>query len=116
MTFVGVQRFLHHRQREDIRATLEAEHGLRLSSGETSVPAHDFVVYLEALHQAHLAKKAARGRSELIQEPPLLLFACHSISSAECCGVLAPCQPGHGASFRRSGSVTRLMRHPLRFR
>ena len=51
MTFVGVQRFLHHRQREDIRATLDAEHGIRLSSGEISALAHDFVVSLEALHQ-----------------------------------------------------------------
>jgi hypothetical protein len=52
MTWVGVQRFLHHRQRADIRATLQTEHGIRVSTGQISALAHDFLVYLEVLHQA----------------------------------------------------------------
>lgn len=51
MTFIGLQRFVHHRQREEIRKELENRHGVRLSSGEISSLAQDFVVYLEALHQ-----------------------------------------------------------------
>ena len=51
MTFVGLQRFVEHRQREEIRAELENRHGVRLSSGEISALARDFIVYLETLHR-----------------------------------------------------------------
>ncbi len=51
MVFVGVERFIHHRQRHEIQATLEADHGIRLSDGEISTLARDFIVYLEVLHQ-----------------------------------------------------------------
>jgi len=46
MVYVGFERFLHLRQREEIRASLAADHGILLSSGEISVLSHRFVVYL----------------------------------------------------------------------
>lgn len=52
MTFVGVERFVHYRQREEIRATLEQKYHIVLSSGEVSVLGRRFLVYLEALHHA----------------------------------------------------------------
>ncbi len=51
--FVGLERFVHHRQREEIRSTLQAEHGISLSSGEVSVLAKRFLSHLEELHLAH---------------------------------------------------------------
>ena len=36
MAFIGLQRFLHHRQREEIRTALLHDHGIVLSSGEIS--------------------------------------------------------------------------------
>ena len=50
MVFVGCQRFVHHRQRQEIQATLDASFGIPLSTGEISMLARDFLVYLEALH------------------------------------------------------------------
>jgi hypothetical protein len=64
MTFVGLQRFVHHRQREEIRNDLENRHGVRISSGEISSLAQDFVVYLEALHQ----RRAPGLRDALAQD------------------------------------------------
>ena len=52
MAFVGLNRFLQHRQREEIRAALAADHGILLSSGEISVLARRFLAYLQRLHQA----------------------------------------------------------------
>jgi hypothetical protein len=52
MTFVGRQRFVHYRQREEIRAELEHTYGITIASGEVSDLARRFLVYLEALHQA----------------------------------------------------------------
>lgn len=52
MTLVGLERFVHYRQREEIRADLEQKYGVTLSSGEVSELAGRFLVYLEALHQA----------------------------------------------------------------
>jgi hypothetical protein len=51
MVFAGLARFVDYRQREEIRARLEREHGIVLSSGELSVLNRRFLVYLEALHQ-----------------------------------------------------------------
>lgn len=48
---VGLARFVGHRQREEIRATLEKEHGIHLSSGEISALGKRFLIYLEALHR-----------------------------------------------------------------
>ncbi len=52
MVYVGLERFLHHRQREEIRASLAADHGIWLSSGEISMLARRFLAYLERLHHA----------------------------------------------------------------
>jgi len=52
MVYVGLERFVHHRQREEIRLSLEATHGIRLSSGEISALAARFLRYLERLHYA----------------------------------------------------------------
>jgi hypothetical protein len=53
LVHVGLERYLHKRQREEIRDGLEKQHGLSLSTGEISTLAHDFLVYLETLHQRH---------------------------------------------------------------
>jgi hypothetical protein len=53
MVFVGTQRFLAHRQREEIRTTLETEHGVSLSTGTISEQAARFLVYFRRLHEAH---------------------------------------------------------------
>jgi hypothetical protein len=52
MVYVGLERFLNHRQREEIRASLAADYGISLSSGEISVLSSRFLTYLERLHQA----------------------------------------------------------------
>lgn len=51
MVLVGLQRHVHFRQREEIRATLDREYGIVLSTGEVSTLARRFLVYLEALHK-----------------------------------------------------------------
>jgi hypothetical protein len=48
---VGLQRFVHHRQREEIRSSLAEQWGVEISSGEVSGLAAKFCVYLAALHQ-----------------------------------------------------------------
>ena len=63
MTFVGLQRYLHHGQREEIRDHLEAR-GIRVSTGGISSLAQDFVIYLEALHQ----RRAPALRAALAQD------------------------------------------------
>ena len=50
MVFVGLQRFLHHRQREKIRSALFNKHGIFLSTGELSNLAKLFLVYMQELH------------------------------------------------------------------
>lgn len=50
--FVGLARFLEHRQREEIRSALEVQHGIVISTGEVSVLCRRFLSYLEALHDA----------------------------------------------------------------
>ena len=52
MVFVGRQRFVHHRQREEIRMALFDEHAVALSTGEVSVLERRFVTYLQRLHVA----------------------------------------------------------------
>ena len=47
--FAGLARFLHHRQREEIRADLD-KHGVPLSSGEVSTLALRFLKHLAELH------------------------------------------------------------------
>ena len=52
MTFVGLERYLRFRQREEIRAELDRRYGIKLSTGEISTLAQHFLVYLEALQKA----------------------------------------------------------------
>jgi hypothetical protein len=65
MVHVGLERFVHHRQREEIRANLAKEHGIPLSSGEISELGKRFLTYLEALQEASapaLRSAMAAGR------------------------------------------------------
>ena len=48
---VGLERFVHHRQREEIRTELR-RHGIVLSTGAISALATRFTTHLQALHQA----------------------------------------------------------------
>jgi len=59
MTFVGIERFVHNRQRKEIRATLQQKHHVRISSGEVSELSRRFLVYLEALHNGRAAELRA---------------------------------------------------------
>ncbi len=52
MVFVGLERFLHYRQREEIQAAL-VEQGIELSTGEVSKLSREFVRYLGRLHRSH---------------------------------------------------------------
>jgi hypothetical protein len=51
LVYVGCQRFLHYRQREEIRTDLEKRYGIVLSTGEISALGRRFLVYLKALHK-----------------------------------------------------------------
>ena len=51
VAFVGIERYLHHRQREQIRTALESKHGIPISSGEVSNLAKLFVDYIGRLHR-----------------------------------------------------------------
>ena len=51
MVRVGLERFVRHRQRHEICATIEEE-GIRISTGEVSELSRRFVHYLARLHQA----------------------------------------------------------------
>jgi hypothetical protein len=63
MAHVGLERFVRHRQRDEIRAALDQEHGIVLSAGEVSDLGRRFLVYLEALHRqkAPALRAAMRG-------------------------------------------------------
>lgn len=52
MVAVGLDRFVHHQQREEIRAALARDHGVLLSTGEISALARRFLAYLDALQRA----------------------------------------------------------------
>lgn len=56
MEWIGRQRFLHNRQREEIQAELKREHGIDLSTGEISVLVRLFLDYFLRLHQARAAQ------------------------------------------------------------
>src|SRR5256884_5432768 len=51
LVYVGCQRFVYYRQREEMRAELKERYGIGLSTGEISALGRRFLVYLEALHQ-----------------------------------------------------------------
>ncbi|HEY6767345.1 MAG TPA: hypothetical protein VI386_21510 [Candidatus Sulfotelmatobacter sp.] len=60
LVYVGCQRFLHHRQREEIRELLKTQYGIFLSSGQVSSLVRRFLVYLEKMHwQSSPALRAA---------------------------------------------------------
>jgi hypothetical protein len=63
MVRVGVERFVHYRQRDEIRAALAAE-GVELSAGETSVLAARFVDYLGALHRVRAPELRAALKAD----------------------------------------------------
>src|SRR3989454_8260526 len=50
MVHIGRARFIHCRQRDEIRADLQIQYGITLSTGEISSLSQRFLVYLEALH------------------------------------------------------------------
>jgi hypothetical protein len=58
--YVGLERFLHHRQREEIRGDLARRHGIELSSGQVTEMSARFLSHLEVLHrsQAPALRKA----------------------------------------------------------
>jgi hypothetical protein len=51
LVYVGCQRFVHYRQRGEIRDELKERYGIVLSTGEISALGRRFLAYLEALHQ-----------------------------------------------------------------
>ena len=51
LVHVGLERFLYHRQREEIREALEQRHGIVVSAGEVSRLARRFLDHLAALHE-----------------------------------------------------------------
>ncbi len=51
LVHVGLERFLHHRQREEIQRALLAEHGLSISTGTISDLVRLFGEYLKNLHE-----------------------------------------------------------------
>jgi len=51
--FIGMERFIRHRQREEIRNTLESEYGISISNGEISKLTKRFLYHVEALHTGH---------------------------------------------------------------
>ncbi len=50
LVYVGRERFLQYRQREEIRTDLQKRYGIVLSTGEISALGRRFLLYLEALH------------------------------------------------------------------
>ena len=52
MVFIGRQRFLHHRQREEIQANLKSDYAITISTGEISCLARLFLKYVRRLHEA----------------------------------------------------------------
>ena len=51
MVFIGRQRFLHHRQREEIQANLKSDYAITISTGEISCLARLFLKYVRRLHE-----------------------------------------------------------------
>ena len=56
IAFVGLQRFVQHRQRDEIRAALASQYGIVVSAGEVSHLGRRFLAYLEALHEARAGR------------------------------------------------------------
>lgn len=58
MVSVGLKRFLHHQQREQIQAALR-DQGIHISTGEVSKLSHKFVTYVSRLHRARAKELSA---------------------------------------------------------
>ena len=56
MVFVGLKRFLHHCQREEICSALFDQYGVKISTGEVSALSVRFVQYLARLHRVRAPK------------------------------------------------------------
>lgn len=63
MVRVGLERFVHHQQRDAIRDALAAE-GVELSTGEISALAVRFIDYLETLHRARAPELRAALKAD----------------------------------------------------
>ena len=61
---IGLERHLHHRQREEVRADLIGEHGISLSTGQESILAARFIEHLEALHWKRAPQLAQAMRND----------------------------------------------------
>jgi hypothetical protein len=48
-----MERFIRHRQREEIQSALKTEYGISISTGEISEIANRFLSHVEALHASH---------------------------------------------------------------
>lgn len=59
MVFVGRQRFQAHKQREEIREAIGRRFGLSYSAGKVSEMAHEFLDYLQRLHDSRMEDIAA---------------------------------------------------------
>lgn len=64
MTFVGIERYLHHRQREEIQDRLRHEHDISISTGTISDLVSLFGDYLRALHETRANKFRAALESD----------------------------------------------------
>jgi hypothetical protein len=64
MVRVALERFLHDRQRTEIRAMLEQQEGIRISTGEVSELSRRFVHYMVRLHRA----RAERLKAALVSD------------------------------------------------
>jgi hypothetical protein len=61
--FVGIERFLHHRQREEIRTELAQRYGISISSGQVSDLAMHFLKHVKELHTSRAPElRAAMDR------------------------------------------------------
>jgi hypothetical protein len=49
--FVGMERFIWHRQREEIQSALKSEYGISVSTGEISKLSKRFLSHIESLHK-----------------------------------------------------------------
>lgn len=83
MSFIGRQRYLACRQREEIQRDLRQQYGIILSTGEISKLERSFTIYLKALHDS----KAATIRSAFAEGGGYTLH------------IDATCETGRGTIF-----------------
>ncbi len=71
MAFCGTERFLKHRQREEIQAELKQQYDIDISTGKISDLVRTFTVYFKALHES----KAPQIKDRLANGFPLHIDA-----------------------------------------